>query len=105
MVLRSRHIVRSARELLTKGGPMRALLVGCALVWMASILGAQAQLPQDHPAVGVPDGRPGASELTERLRPSSAKPASSAITPQNLIDEFIFGKIEKDGVPHARSEE
>ena len=80
---------------------MRALLVGCALVWMASILGAQAQLPQDHPAVGVPDGRPGASELTERLRPSSAKPASSAIPRKNLIDEFIFGKMEKDGVPHA----
>ena len=82
-------------------GPLRATLAGCLLVWMASILGAQAQLPQDHPAVGVPDGRSGASELTERLRPSSAKPASSAIPRKNFIDEFIFGKMEKDGVPHG----
>jgi uncharacterized protein DUF1553/uncharacterized protein DUF1549 len=78
------------------------LLVTCLLVWMASILSAQTQqLPPDHPAVGAPDGRSAASDLTERLRPSSASPASIPIARKNLIDEFIFGKMEKAGVPHA----
>ena len=73
------------------------LLVTCLLVWMASILSAQTQqLPPDHPAVGAPDGRSAASDLTERLRPSSASPASIPIARKNLIDEFIFGKMEKD---------
>ena len=87
---------------------MRAFGSGCLLVWMASILlGAQAQLPQDHPPVGAPDGRSAASDLTERLRPSSATPASKPVPRKNLIDEFIFGKMEKDGValfqPTARA--
>jgi len=78
------------------------LLVTCLLMWMASILSAQTQqLPPDHPAVGAPDGRSAASDLTERLRPSSASPASIPIARKNLIDEFIFGKMEKAGVPHA----
>ena len=82
-------------------GPLRASFAGCLLVWMASILGAQAQLPQDHPAVGAPDSRSAASDLTERLRPASATPSPGAVPRRNLIDEFIFGKMEKDGVPHA----
>ena len=82
---------------------MRAFGFGCLLVWMASILSAQTQqLPQDHPQVGAPDSRSTASDLTERLRPSSASPASIPIPRKNLIDEFIFGKMEKDGVPARR---
>ena len=81
---------------------MRAFGLGCLLVWMASILSAQTQqLPADHPPVAAPDGRSTASDLTERLRPSSAARSSKPIPRKNLIDEFIFGKIEKDGVPHA----
>ena len=81
---------------------MRAFGSGCLLVWMASILlGAQAQLPPDHPPVGTSDGRSAASDLTERLRPSSSTPASKPVARRNLIVEFIFGKMEQDGVPHA----
>jgi hypothetical protein len=81
---------------------MRAFGFGCLLVWMASILSAQTQqLPAEHPPVAAPDGRSTASDLTERLRPSSAASSSRPIARKNLIDEFIFGKIEKDGVPHA----
>ena len=81
---------------------MRAFGFGCLLVWMASILSAQTQqLPQDHPQVGAPDSRATASDLTERLRPSSASRVSIPMPRKNLIDEFIFGKMEKDGVPHA----
>jgi hypothetical protein len=36
-----------------------------------------------------------------RLRPSTADAATRPLPRRNLIDEFIFGKIEQDGVPHA----
>lgn len=40
--------------------------------------------------------------LTERLVPSGAKAAQRAMVPvRNLVDRHIFGKMERDGVPHA----
>jgi hypothetical protein len=79
--------------------------LGCLLLWTASILGAQTPpqaLPPDHPPVPPPPtGRAAASDLTERLRPSDRAAATSPVPRRNLIDEFIFGKIERDGVPHA----
>jgi hypothetical protein len=69
---------------------------------MASILSAQtSQLPNDHPPIASPDSRSAISELTERLRPSGTTPLSRPAPRKNLIDEFIFGKIEKDDVPNA----
>ena len=81
---------------------MRPLGFGCLLFCMASTLGAQRQeLPNDHPPVTAPNSPSAASELTERLRPSAAASSSTPLPRKNLIDEFIFGKMEKDGVPHA----
>jgi hypothetical protein len=81
---------------------MRALGLGVLLLWMASPLGAQTPaLPKDHPPVAAPDSRSTVSDLTERLRPSGDKPVSTPVPRKNLIDEFIFGKLAKDGVPHA----
>src|SRR5262245_10579444 len=67
---------------------MRAFGFGCLLMWMVSILSAQTQLPPDHPPVATPDGRSAVSDLTERLRPASATPASTPLSRKNLIDEF-----------------
>ena len=81
---------------------MRPFGFGCLLFCMASTLGAQRQeLPNDHPPVTAPNSPSAASELTERLRPSAAASSSTPLPRKNLIDEFIFGKMEKDGVPHA----
>jgi uncharacterized protein DUF1553/uncharacterized protein DUF1549 len=81
---------------------MRALGLGCLFLCMVLTLGAQVQqLPNDHPPVAPANGRTAASDLTEQLRPSSAQLSSSPVPRKNLIDEFIFGKMEKDGVPHA----
>ena len=81
---------------------MRPFGFGCLLFCMASILGAQTQeLPEGSPPVTAPNSPSAASDLTERLRPSAAAPSSTPLPRKNLIDEFIFGKMEKDGVPHA----
>ena len=81
---------------------MRLFGVGCFLLCMGSSLSAQTPgLPKDHPPVATPDSRSAVSDLTERLRPSTDETASKPIPRKNLIDEFIFGKIEKDRVPHA----
>ncbi|MGH9147153.1 MAG: DUF1553 domain-containing protein [Vicinamibacterales bacterium] len=81
---------------------MRLFGLGCLLLCMGSSLSAQTPgLPKDHPPVATPDSRSAVSDLTERLRPSTGETASKPIPRKNLIDEFIFGKIEKDRVPHA----
>ena len=81
---------------------MRPFGLGCLILCMVSTLGAQVpELPKDHPPVPPASGRSAASDLTEQLRPSRAELASTPVARKNLIDEFIFGKMEKDGVPHA----
>ena len=85
---------------------MRPLGIGCLLLLMASVLGAQAPVapavvPKDHPPVVSTNSRSVASDLTEQLRPSNADSASTPVPRRNLIDEFIFDKMEKDSVPHA----
>jgi hypothetical protein len=81
---------------------MRPLGLACLLLCMVSVLDAQVQdLPKDHPPVAPADGRSTASDLTERLRPSNADPGSTPVSRRNLIDEFIFDRMEKDRVPHA----
>lgn len=59
------------------------------------------KLPMDHPAVATPDRREGASRLTEQV--AGGQPAASAgrVPRRNFIDDFIFGRMERDGIPHA----
>lgn len=82
---------------------MRVFGSGCiALCLVVFPLAAQApQLPKDHPPVAPVTNRSEASALTERLRPSDAVPRAPVVPRKNLIDEFIFSKMEKDGIPHA----
>jgi hypothetical protein len=81
---------------------MRPLGLACFLFCMAAVLSAQGQeVPKDHPPVAPAGGRTAASDLTERLRPSNPDLGSNPVPRRNLIDEFIFDKIEKDRVPHA----
>jgi hypothetical protein len=81
---------------------MRVSVVGLFACCFAAALYAQAPpLPKDHPAVSSPDNRQRASEITERLRPSANISNASRLPRKNLIDEFVFSKMEKDGVPNA----
>jgi hypothetical protein len=71
-----------------------------AVLAFAALLRPQADLPKDHPAIPPPDRRERAAELTEKL----AKPHTAAAAPvphRNFIDRHIFGKMARDGVPHA----
>lgn len=58
-------------------------------------------LPKDHPPLPRQDRRQQAARLTTTLaKPIGDTPATS-VQPRNFIDEFIFAKMAKDGVPHA----
>ncbi len=75
-----------------------ALLVGfCA----GRCLAADRPLPKDHPPVKEASRREKASQLTERVAGTSPAAPVAPITRKNFIDEHIFGKIERDGIPHA----
>lgn len=80
---------------------MRLLGFGLALGMVSSLAAQAPQLPKDHPSIDPTNNRTVVSDLTERLRPSEAGRVSDPVPRKNLIDEFIFGKMEKDGVPHA----
>jgi len=42
-----------------------------------------------------------AAELTDRLLGSEPGAGSGQVARRNFIDDYIFGKMERDGVPHA----
>ena len=45
--------------------------------------------------------RADAGRLTDEVMPSLPGRGSTPVPRKNLIDEYIFGKMEKDGVPHT----
>lgn len=61
---------------------------------------AGSRLPKDHPGVPPSDNRTKADQLTSQLRPAKAGKVEPVVR-KNLIDEFIFGKMESDRIPHA----
>jgi hypothetical protein len=80
---------------------MRLLIVGCLVTWAAAVAGQAPQTPADHPPTAQGTGVGDAATLTERLRPSTAPGEAAPVPRRNLIDQFIFGKMERDGIPHA----
>lgn len=38
---------------------------------------------------------------TARLAPHGKSQRAEAVEPQNFIDDFVFGKMEREGIPHA----
>ena len=62
---------------------------------------ASKDLPADHPKINKSDRRQQAAELTEFV--ASGEPAGDPadVRRKNLIDEHIFGKMERDGIPYA----
>ena len=79
-----------------------SLFLACALLLAAS---SSAQtfnktLPQDHPPVAE---RSQWTKLAEQTATLASEPPMAGLPFQkrNFIDDHIFGKIERDGVPHA----
>lgn len=61
---------------------------------------ATPQLPEDHPEASRPDRRSEIAAQTEALLPGRAD-SPPAVPRNNFIDERIFGRIERAGIPHA----
>ena len=79
---------------------MRLLIVGGFTLWVAAVAAQAPPTPADHPAAPTINRRD-ASTLTERLRPSISSASVAAVPRKNLVDEYIFGKMEADHIPHA----
>ena len=61
-----------------------------------------AEMPADAHAPLFRSKAPDAGKLTERLTSDLAKPEFSGPVPhRNFIDDEIFGKMERDRIPHA----
>jgi hypothetical protein len=61
-----------------------------------------AQMPPDAHAPLFHPKTSQAGKITERLTSELPKPApSSPVAHRNFIDDEIFGKMQKDGIPHA----
>lgn len=71
--------------------PIAALLAACAF----------AQLPPGHPPAAGPDTRPRAERLTREFSQGRPPVAAAPVPLRNFIDEHVFGKMRRDGVPHA----
>ena len=69
----------------------------------AAIFGQQAQqprLPADHPEIRSSGRRAELAALTESLSAGGTAAAAPAVR-RNFIDDYIFDKIERGGIPHA----
>jgi hypothetical protein len=81
----------------------RILVAGAALAGIA-LLGQTAQqkrpLAGDHPELSAPSRLEEASRLTALVATGPASKPGRAPR-KNLIDEHIFGRMERDGIPHA----
>src|SRR5215469_14908741 len=87
------------------------LVAASALLWAADGQPRKAQvepMSQDRfseihaPLFQTPKSQ-NAGTLTERVAASlpGAKPVSAPVPKNNFIDQQIFGKMERDGVPHS----
>jgi hypothetical protein len=83
-------------------GPRIVFVLGLLAITATASFGqeSESRLPKNHPQLSPPDNRAKAAELTERLRPSERRDAGQ-ISQKNFIDDFLFSKMEKDGVPYA----
>ncbi|MBL8223336.1 MAG: DUF1549 domain-containing protein, partial [Bryobacterales bacterium] len=58
------------------------------------------KLPESHPEVKQEERRSAAARLTAEMAGSTTQ-GPGAVPRRNLIDEHIFGKMQRDRIPHA----
>ena len=86
--------------------PVLIVLLGVGLAAQELTPEAEARMKRAHRVAeqGGHDASKTVGELTERVagvRPIAAAAAAGQIERRNFIDEHIFGRIEKDGIPHS----
>src|SRR5262245_33740428 len=78
----------------------RWLLVTCAL--FGAPAAAQRAQPSDPHHIEAPvQRRKALDELTASVRSELPLTSEIPVRRQNIIDDFIFGKMERDKIPHA----
>jgi hypothetical protein len=78
-----------------------ALLASPLVCFVSSAQQSPPPLPKDHPPVSERT-REQAARLTEQIAGPAASAAKAApVAHRNFIDEHIFGKMERDKIPHA----
>ncbi len=81
---------------------MRLVALGSLILLVVAAITAQSPaLPPDHPALAPQPTRDSAAALTEQFSPSADGPAAAPIPRRNFIDKAIFGKMDRDNIPHA----
>src|SRR5262245_21569501 len=75
--------------------------IGCpaALLFLSAAVFAM-ELPKNHPKVAGGKSRKGTAAAHD-LAQTISQPGIRPVPRRNYIDEFILGKIQKEGVPHA----
>ncbi len=58
------------------------------------------QIPPNHPKIPSPR-KTHSSGINDQVARSVSEPGLRPVPVRNFIDEFTFGKMKKDGVPHA----
>ncbi len=67
-------------------------------VWTAAAIGAE--IPRKHPEKPTP-ARGRLNKLTEEVAPKTSPASLQPVLVRNFIDELVFSKMKRDGVPHA----
>ena len=65
---------------------------------------ASDRFAEAHAPLFQPPNSKDAGSLTERVAPAlpaSARPPAGSVPRHNFIDQYIFGKMERDAIPHA----
>ena len=79
--------------------PLKLILV--VLIFSASLLGEKAKPnPKDHPEPSTGQ-RKSLDQFTQAVSARLPSAPSIPVSRKNFIDDFIFGKMEADRVPHA----
>jgi hypothetical protein len=78
------------RNSTTIGALIAALMAG----------GIGAETPPKHPENPAP-ARERLNKLTAEIAPKTSHASVLPVPARNFIDEFIFSKMERDGIPHA----
>ena len=79
-------------------GVKRLAALGCA--FLAGMAIGFAATGKDHSKSAQPSG-PAAAGLTSEVARELSLAPGGKVQRKNYIDDFIFGKMEADGVPHA----
>lgn len=91
----------SIRKLCSRSSVKTGLLA-IMLGLVCSPTSAQKSTPADaHHTPPSPARRKALSELTDSLRDQLPAASVNPVKRQNFIDDFIFGKMERDKIPHA----